>query len=95
MIGFSSLKLVLSAWSAVTLVLIGLIIHRSILGFRESDRIFLEDAGRILQEEQNDTLQRVAHVDLWIGRLLWLSGGMLLLVIAFWLYPGLAPLIAD
>jgi hypothetical protein len=93
MYGLSSLELVLVTWSGVTVALIGLAIHRSILGFREEDRIFVGGEGRILEREQTETLQRMARLDPSFTGLTWLSAALLLLAATIWLYPGVAALI--
>jgi hypothetical protein len=93
MYGLSNLELVLVGWGVVTVALIALALHRSILGFREEDRIFVGSEGRILEKEQTETLQQMARLDPWFKGLMWLSGALLLLAAGMWLYPGLAPLI--
>jgi hypothetical protein len=93
--GMSGLELAIITWGVVTVMLIGLAIHRSILGFREEDHIFVEGEGKILQSEQTDALQRIARLDPWLARLLWLSGALLLLAAAVWLYPGISALLGG
>lgn len=89
---FSALISVLAMWSAVTVLLIVLALHRTILGFREEGHIFVGGEGSILQQEETDALRRIAHVDHWIVRLAWISGVLLLLAAVIWLYPGVSVL---
>ncbi len=44
MLGLSLLMILLVIWIALTVVLLGLFIHRSILGFREDNQVFLDRA---------------------------------------------------
>jgi hypothetical protein len=95
MSGFSSLELLIVVWGVVSVFLIGLVIHPSILGFREVDRIFVEGEGKVLQKEQVQTLRSISHIDPWIKGFIWLSGGLLLLIFAIWIYPGISALMAG
>ena len=95
MFGFSAVKLLVFVWGVVTAILVVLMIQRSILGFRETDRILTEDEGNILQNEQIDTVQRITHIDPWIRKLMWTSGTLLFLAFATWIYPGVAALIGH
>ena len=44
MFGLSLLMILLVIWITLTVVLLGLFIHRSILGFREDNQVFLDRA---------------------------------------------------
>ncbi len=89
MAGYTSVEILMATWGAITLVLIGLAIYRSILGFSEYDHIFSRGEGLLLQREQRVALERIAHVEPWIRALGWISAGLLLLGLELWLYEGL------
>jgi hypothetical protein len=93
--GISGLELAIITWGVVTAMLIGLAIHRSILGFREEGHIFLEGEGKILQSEQTDALRRIARLDPWLVGFFLLSGALLLLTAVIWLYPGVSSLVGG
>ena len=89
MIGYSLLELLLLAWGAITFILVGLAIYRSILGLREHDHIFPRGEGIVLQKQRRKTLDRIADVEPWIWGLVWICGGLLLLAAEVWIYEGL------
>ena len=89
MAGYTNLEILMATWGAITSILIGLAIYRSILGFSEYDHIISRGEGILLQKEQRVALERIAHVEPWIRALLWISGGLLLLATEVWVYEGL------
>ena len=52
MFGLSLLMTLLVVWVALTVVLVGLLFHRYILGFREENQIFLARAEAALEQQQ-------------------------------------------
>ncbi len=89
MFGFSLLMILLVVGGALSVVLIGFCIHRSILGFREEDQIFLTRAEAALEQEQIELVQRINRLDSIIKRLAIAWGGLLLLIAIIWVYRGL------
>jgi len=76
-------------WAAITLLLIGSIIYRSIVGIHEEDQLFLDQAESLLEKEQEETLRRIHVVDpliKWSGAA---SGALLLVIAAIWVYQGI------
>jgi len=49
---FSLLTLLMVLWGAITVVLIGLVIYRAVVGIHEEDQIFLDQAEVSLEKEQ-------------------------------------------
>lgn len=82
----------LGFWSVATVLLIGLVIHRSILGFREEQSLFDEGEGSILQREHADASEQGSVLDSTITGVAWMSGLLLLAAAFVWLYPGIAGL---
>ena len=85
----SGLTTMLIIWGALTSVLVGLIIYRSLLTVHEEDQLFLSQGESGMAREQEEVLKRINRVNpliLWIG----IACGVLLLVIGgVWIYHGL------
>ena len=89
MFGLSLLMILLVIWVALTVVLLGLVMYRSILGFREDDQIFLARAEVAKEQEQIEVTRRINRLDSIIKRLALASGGLLVLIAVIWVYRGL------
>ena len=89
MLGPSLLMTLLVVWIALTALLLGLLIYRSILGFREDDQIFLARAEVAKEQEQIEVTRRINRLDSIIKRLALASGGLLVLIAVIWIYRGL------
>ena len=87
--GYSPLMILAVAWSAVTLVLVGLIIYRAVVGIHEENQIFLDRAEAALEKEQVETLKRIHAVDGFLKGTAILSGVLLLILAVLWVYQGL------
>ena len=85
----SGLMLALSVWGVLACILMGLVIYRSILGNREEDQIFLDQAEAALEKEQIEVVRRINRVDPVIRWLGIAAGGLLVLIFAWWMYNGL------
>lgn len=73
-------------WGAETVVLVGLLIYRALLGMREDDRLFL-GAGEAAQErEQHDLQNRIVHLNKYAMMLGILSGVLLVASGGLWFY---------
>ena len=86
--GLSPLMLLWITWSAVTVVLVGLVIYRAVVGIHEEDQLFLNRAQTAPEMEQALTLKRIHHLDLFIKGFGILSGVLLLVIAAIWVYGG-------
>ena len=89
MFGISLLATLLTIWGALTVVLIGFLIYRAVVGIHEEDQIFLDRAGAAMEKEQVETLARINRLDPIVKGLAIASGGLLLIIAAVWLYRGL------
>lgn len=88
--GFSTLSLLGMAWSAVTAVLIGLIIYRAVVGIHEENQIFLDRAEAALEQEQVRTLKKITAIDGYVKITAIISGALLLTLAVLWVYRGLS-----
>jgi hypothetical protein len=79
----------LVVWAAITVVLIGLVIYRAILGYHEEDQLFLDQAEAALERENREVLERINRLDPIIRWLAVASGVLLLVIGAIWIYIGL------
>ena len=85
----SGLMMMLVVWGVLTVILIGLIIYRGILGTHEEDQIFLDRAEAALEQEQVDVLRRINRVDPIVRWFAIASGGLALIMVSWWIYQGL------
>jgi hypothetical protein len=85
----SPLMMLLVAWSAVTVVLIVLLIYRSTLTMHEDDQLFLDDSSLHMQEEQLALQRRMTMIRPFL-RVLGVASGLLIVVIAgLWIWQGI------
>jgi len=82
------LQLLLIAWAAVTVVLIGVLIYRGRLENREEDQIFLDPAENTMANEQRVIVAKIEKLGRPITALWVLSGGLLVVIAGVWLYRG-------
>ncbi|MCU1335474.1 MAG: hypothetical protein JWO19_1055 [Bryobacterales bacterium] len=71
-------------WASVTVVLVGLLIYRALIGMREEDQLFLASGEEHMAREQQVLQARIAAVNkfaVWLGIL---SAVLLLGVAAMW-----------
>ena len=84
----SALSLLVMTWSAVTAVLIGLIIYRAIVGIHEEDQIYLSQPEVALEKEQIEIVRRIGSIDRFVKGTAVLSGVLLFAAAALWVYRG-------
>ena len=63
MLSLSLLMILLVVWVSLTVVLLALVIHRSILGFREDNQLFLDRAEAAFEQEQIEVVRRINRLD--------------------------------
>ncbi len=71
-------------WASVTVVLVGLLIYRALIGMREEDQLFLASGEEHLAHDQKILQARISHVNkfaVWLGVL---SGLLLVGMGAMW-----------
>jgi len=82
------LQMLLIAWGAVTVVLIGALIYRGRLETHEEDQLFLDPAEDSIASEQRAIVARIERLGPPITALWVLSGGLLVVIAGLWLYRG-------
>jgi len=78
-------------WGVIMAFLVCLIAYRSAVGAKEDDQLFLDADNPTearFQAEQRATLMRVNRLSLYIKRLWWASGAILLVIAGIWIYRG-------
>ena len=64
------LNILTITWASVTVVLVGLLIYRALIGMREEDQLFLASGGEHMAREQQVLQARISHVNkfaVWLG----------------------------
>lgn len=72
------------SWASVTVVLVGLLIYRALIGMREEDQLFLASGEEHLARDQKVLQTRISYVNkfaLWLGVL---SGLLLIGLATIW-----------
>jgi len=71
-------------WASVTVILVGLLIYRALIGMREEDQLFLASGEEHLAREQQVLQARIASVNkfaVWLGII---SAALLIGLAAMW-----------
>lgn len=89
MLQVSLLTVLMFIWAAITVILVGLLIYRAILGTHEEDQIFLDRAEAALEQEQVKVIQQINRLDPVIKIVAIVSGSLILIIAAIWVYRGL------
>jgi hypothetical protein len=77
------------SWASVTVVLVGLLIYRALIGMREEDQLFLASGEEHMARDQQVLQTRISHVNkfaVWLGVL---SGLLLIAMASLWVYVNL------
>jgi hypothetical protein len=77
------------SWASVTVVLVGLLIYRSLIGMREEDQLFLASGEEHIAREQQALQARISSVNkfaVWLGAL---SGLLLIGVATVWVMENI------
>ncbi len=72
------------SWASVTVVLVGLLIYRALIGMREEDQLFLASGEEHLARDQKVLQTRISYVNkfaVWLGVL---SGLLLIGLATIW-----------
>jgi hypothetical protein len=80
------LTTMIAIWVVVTVILVGLSIHRSIFIMREDDTIFLSKGDRSKSNEYANISQQLNRLEFVLKIFPFSSGGLMLLIAALWLY---------
>ena len=76
-------------WASVTVILVGLLIYRALIGMREEDQLFLASGEEHLARDQQVLQARISHVNkfaIWLGVL---SGLLLIGMATMWVYANI------
>ena len=76
-------------WGAITVVFAALLIYRSLIGMKEEDQIFLDQAEASLEAEQQEILRRIQRLGPYLKGFGTASAVVLVLILVLWLYPAL------
>jgi len=74
------------SWASVTVVLVGLLIYRGLIGMREEDQLFLASGEEHMAREQQVLQARISNLNkfaVWLGVL---SALLLISMAAMWVY---------
>jgi len=77
------------SWACVTVVLVGLLIYRSLIGMREEDQLFLASGEEHIAREQQALQARITSVNklaVWLGAV---SALLLIGVASMWIYANI------
>ena len=76
-------------WASVTVILVGLLIYRALIGMREEDQLFLASGEEHLAREQQVLQARIHSVNkfaIWLGAI---SGVLLIGVASMWVIENM------
>lgn len=76
-------------WASVTVILVGLLIYRALIGMREDDQLFLASGQEHIAREQQAVQARISKVNrlaVWLGAL---AAVILVGMAAMWVYNQL------
>jgi formate hydrogenlyase subunit 3/multisubunit Na+/H+ antiporter MnhD subunit len=76
-------------WGAITIVFVALLIYRSVIGMKEDDQIFLDQAEATLEAEQKEILTRPQQLGPYLKVFGAASAVVLVLILGLWIYPAL------
>ena len=76
-------------WAAVTVILVGLMIYRSLIGLKEDDQLFLDSAETKLEAEQQALLKKLQRLRPFITSLAVASALVLCAIGGIWVYRGI------
>ena len=77
------------SWASVTVILVGLLIYRALIGMREEDQLFLASGEEHIARDQQVLQHRISNVNkfaIWLGVL---SGLLLIAMASLWVYANL------
>ena len=85
------LSTLIGIWVAVTVILVLLSIHRSILVMREEDTIFLSEGETRTAAHYADVLNRLKRTELVLKVVTFASGALMVLIAALWTVQNVLP----
>jgi len=85
------LSTLIMIWVAVTVILVLLSIHRSILVMREEDTIFLSEGETRTAAHYADVLNRLKRTEVILKIVTFASGGLMVLIAILWVVQSVLP----
>ena len=85
----SLLTILIALWGLLALSLIGLMVYRGVIGRNEELELMVDQAEHRFKDEQQGISDRIEQLSTPIRYLSFAVGGLLLLIIAVWIYKGL------
>ena len=76
-------------WASVTVILVGLLIYRALIGMREEDQLFLASGEEHLARDQAVLQARISSVNKWAVWLGVLSALLLIGLATVWIYNNI------
>ena len=89
MSGVTPFTLLIIVWGAITAVFIVLMIWKSLVGMREEDQIFLDDAEARFEKEQHEIVEKIKRITTYAKGFGIASAGLLLVIVGIVIYRGL------
>ena len=83
------LTTLLAIWVVITVILIALSIHRSILVMREQDTVILSESETASAGQNAKILQQLKRLEFVLTTFSFSSGILMLFVVALWVYQQL------
>jgi hypothetical protein len=78
-------------WAVVTVILVMVSIHRSILVMREEDTIFLSEGETRTAAHYADVLNKLKQTESVLKVFTFASGGLLVLIVMVWFFQSVLP----
>lgn len=85
----SLLTILVFAWGAIALCIVGLVIYRGVVGLNEETQLIVDKAEAHFVKEQEEIAERVERISKPIRFLSIVAGILLLVIVGMWLYGGL------
>ena len=85
----SPLEMLLIIWAVVTVLFVGLLIYRSLVGMKEEDTLILSAAEAKMEQEQRLILTRLSQIRPYLLGLGWSSGLLLAAILGLWVFQKL------
>ena len=80
----SVLEIVLILWATVSVLFIGLLMYRSLVGMKEEDTLILSAAETKMEQEQRQILIKLGRIRPYLLGLGWTSAALLIAVVGLW-----------
>lgn len=79
-------NVLLLIWVAITCMLMGLLLYRSLISMKEDDQLFLDPAEAMLEAEQKEVLAKLERLRPYTKGLGFISGALLVIIAGIWSY---------